>query len=481
MAERNSTLPCTPSVLTAGGARLAAASRSAAAQSAVVLGIRVGGAVLQMLLVGAVALRFSVEDVGLNGVLWSVALVARMAGTVGVDVIGLRTASPLWTGGQARAARAVARRDLRAVSTLWGWGLAALALACAGMALARRPWELLLALGVVAAASAFERLFVVQRQARGWPVLGQFLESVALPGLGLLGALLAAAFAPDLLVLSQVAAFVLVAVALWFASPAGPLVPGGQLQRPRAPRHRVTARHRSEGTTAFGAVRRPARRAASSGLPDVDCCRSPEIGPVPWRAALTVGAGNALTALCVRGPMFVLGGHSLATAGVYEVAQKVQSGGAMGTSAVATVFSSRIATTLRDLRGLARLLAQAAASSLVLPVGLLAFLFVVGQDGLVRLLGTDYQGAWTAATVLVAATVVNAVTSAFSTVLMLGGRERVFTVISALQMVLVVGGALLTGSRTAETMAAWVLVGEFFRSACMAGGLWLHVRAVKTD
>ena len=45
----------------------------------------------------------------------------------------------------------------------------------------------------------------------------------------------------------------------------------------------------------------------------------------------------------------------------------------------------------------------------------------------------------------------------------------------------VVGGALLSGARTAETMALWVLVGEAFRSLCMVGGLWLHLRELKTD
>ena len=117
----------------------------------------------------------------------------------------------------------------------------------------------------------------------------------------------------------------------------------------------------------------------------------------------------------------------------------------------------------------------------MLPVGLLVFLLAVGPEGLVNLLGTSYQGAWTAATVLVVATVVNAVTSAFTNVLVLGGRERLFTMIAAGQVVVVVGGALLSGARTAETMALWVLVGEAFRSLCMVGGLWLHLRELKTD
>jgi len=193
-----------------------------------------------------------------------------------------------------------------------------------------------------------------------------------------------------------------------------------------------------------------------------------------------VGAGNALTSLCVRGPMFVIGGQSLAAAGVYEVAQKIQSGGAMGTSAVATVFAPRIAVALRKPAALIKLLVQAGGSSLVVPLGLLAFLFVVGSDGLVAVLGDEYQGAWAASVVLVVSTVINAITSAMSNVMMLGGRERMFVVIAAVQMLLVVGGSLVSGADTAVSMALWVLVGEAFRSACMVAGLALHLRAVRT-
>ena len=74
--------------------------RAAALQSALVMSIRIGGAALQMLLVAVVALRFPVEMVGLNGVMWAVALVARAAGTFGLDTSGMRSQSPLWAEGR---------------------------------------------------------------------------------------------------------------------------------------------------------------------------------------------------------------------------------------------------------------------------------------------------------------------------------------------------------------------------------------------
>lgn len=429
------------------------APRSATLQSLVVLGIRVGGAVLQMLLVATVALRFSVTDVGLNGILWAVALVARMAGPLGLDVMGLRTQSPLWAEGRDSAAVAHARRYTGALARVWAVALLVFAGACVAVAVSGGPWGWVLALGIVATTSAFQRMFVMQRQARSWPLLGQFMESIALPALGLLGALLTSVFAPEWLIASQVVAFTVVMLVMWAVSP--PMQDG-----------------------------RARRRAASAYVPRH---AKPATGPdaaderIPWHPALTVGAGNALTSLCVRGPMFVIGGQSIAAAGVYEVAQKIQSGGAMGTSAVATVFASRIAVALRQPAALIKLLIQAGGSSLVVPVGLLLFLFVVGSDGLVRVLGDEYRGAWGAAVVLVVSTLINAITSAMSNVMMLGGRERMFAVIAAVQMVVVVGGALVSGADSAVTMALWVLAGEVFRSACMVGGLWLHLREVRSS
>ena len=92
--------------------------RAAALQSALVMSIRIGGAALQMLLVAVVALRFPVEMVGLNGVMWAVALVARAAGTFGLDTSGMRSQSPLWAEGRHDEARAIARRASSSASRL---------------------------------------------------------------------------------------------------------------------------------------------------------------------------------------------------------------------------------------------------------------------------------------------------------------------------------------------------------------------------
>ncbi|ROZ62211.1 hypothetical protein EDL96_11020 [Kocuria soli] len=410
---------------------------SAHLQSLTVLGIRIGGAALQMALVAVVALRFPVEDVGLNGLLWSIALVARMAGSFGVDLSGMREQAPLWAANDGRRARLLARRDARTIAVLWGFVGIAVALVAGLGEFLGYPGRWLIAFWMVAAASAFGRLFMVQRIAKQQPVAGQFMESVALPFFGLVAALAASYTDPGLLIPGQVVAFVLMALILWWLSPA----PGRSL-----------AQYRAEGI---------------------------EIPRTPWKVALPLGLGATLTALCVRGPMFVLSSRSLAVAGTYDVAQRIQSAGAMGTSAVSTVFGPRIAVAVRERPKLRRLVIEAAVASAVMPALLLVFLLVVGEHSLVSLLGAEYSGTWGAAVVLVISTLINATTSATSNVLMLGGYERWFMRISGVQLLLVVGGAWLTGADTAPAMAFWVLGGELFRSLAMSIGFLLHDRSLK--
>ena len=406
--------------------------RAAALQSALVMSIRIGGAALQMLLVAVVALRFPVEVVGLNGIMWAVALVARAAGTFGLDTSGMRSQSPLWAEGRHDEARAIARRDARALLRIWAV-LTVLALAASLIVqLAGGAGGLVIVLYGVAVSSALGRLFMVQRVARQAPLAGQFLESVALPGLALLIAIASALLAPQLLIPGQVAAFVIISVAFWRLSPtAGPPPP------------------------------------ASVTVP-----------PVPWGQSLILAAGSALTALSVRGLMFLLGARSLAATGTYEVAQRIQSAGAMGTTAVATVFMPRIAMSVTQRGRVVALVLEAAVVSAVLPTLLLGFLLVLGEHRIVDLLGPEYQGTWGASVILVVATLINALTSATSNVLMLGGRERLFLVISGAQLVLVVGGAWLLGTDSAVGMAWWMLIGELLRSCAMVTGFLVHLRGL---
>lgn len=403
--------------------------RSAGLKSLLVLSIRIGGAALQMLLVGVVALRFPIEAVGVNGLLWAVALVARAAGTVGLDTSGVRSQSPLWAAGRDDEARAIARRDARALVRIWALLAVLSGIAAVAVQVLRGGGLWVVLFYGVAASAALGRLFMVQRTARQAPLAGQFLESVALPGLALVAVLISAAAAPQLLIPGQVVAFVVVGVLFWRLSPAA----------------------------------EPVRTAV-------------EAPPIPWRQSLILATGGALTAMSVRGPMFLLGARSLAAAGTYEVAQRIQSAGAMGTTAVATVYMPRIAMAGRRRSQLTRLILEAAAVSAVLPTLLLGFLLVLGEQRIVDLLGDDYRGTWGAAVILMTATLINALTSATSNVLMLGGRERLFTVISGAQLILVVGGAWALGTDTAVGMAWWMLIGELLRSTAMVAGFLLHLR-----
>lgn len=405
-------------------------SRSARASSAV-LAIRIVGALMQMSLVAIVVWRYSPEEVGLNGILWSVALVARMTGAVGLETLGFKLQAPLWAAGDQSSATSLALRDLRVVLAGWGGllGLVGLGALVGGITWGWPGWWIM-ALAVVAATSGLHHLFVLQLQARDRPILGQFMESVALPGLASVGALAAASFDRDHLITSQLVAFVVVAVILYLFSP---------------------------------------------------CFRSHEKAsnePVVWRTALILAFSAFLTALTSRAPVFFLGAHALAAAGIYDVAQKIQSAGALGTDAVATVYMSRISVSLRRTRDLLRIMYETATLSLFIPVGVLAFLFLLGRDGIDALLGPEYSDAWLAAVLLVLASIVNAITSAMSNVIILGDRERMYLGVCLAQISLVIGGALFSAADTAVEMAIWVLVGQVFRSGATVVGFVLHCRTL---
>ncbi|WP_146202125.1 hypothetical protein [Kocuria rosea] len=387
-----------------------------------------------MALVAVVALLYSVEEVGLNGLLWSVALVCRMAGTIGIDSMGMKIQAPLWQMGDDSCARSYARRDVGVVAKLWLVVMFMCLISAIALHYAAGVSGLIvIALGVVGCSSAFQRLFVVQRQARNQPLLGQVMESVVLPGLGIVGVVASAHWAPDLLVLSQVAAFVIVSFCTYMSSPA----------------------------FFFRVV--------------------PPVASIEWWPTLTLGLGATLTALAARVPMFLIAGQSLAAAGAYDVAQKIQSAGSLGTNAVSTVFMPRVTGALYQRDLLVRLAVSAAASSLLIPVSLLLVLLVFGEHGLVELLGEDFRDAWSAAVLLLVAAVINAATSVTGNVLMFSGRERVFTAVALAQLAIVASGAIGFGADSAAEMAIWVILGELFRGSCMLGGFVVHLKALRVS
>lgn len=382
-----------------------------------VLGIRVGGAGLQLVMVWAVASVYSIEEVGLNGLLWSVALVARMAGPVGLDTTGMKSQAPLWDSGNGKEARALARRDVRALGRVWLILLSIFAILAAGAQVLLGDYGIMIiAFGIVAFVSAMQRIFITQRQAQKKPLLGQFMESILLPTLAIVGVYASAAFARNMFMMSQVLAFILVALLLFFLSPARKL----------------------------------------------RMCPATE--PVPWGVASTLAIGSTLTGLTVKAPMFLMGLQSLTAAGTYEVAQKVQSAGSMGTTSVATVFMPRIVSFMSHSRQLTVLITQAAAMSMIVPLILLCVLLSVGEDGLLSILGDEYAGAWSASVLLMVAVVMNAATSGVSNVLMLGGQQRLYLAISISQLTILLSGATLSGVTSANEIAIWVIVAEGFRS-----------------
>lgn len=194
-----------------------------------------------------------------------------------------------------------------------------------------------------------------------------------------------------------------------------------------------------------------------------------------------MAAGSLLTSLTSRAPIFFLGMNSLAIAGTYDIALRIQSVGTLGTSAVTTVYLAKISVALHQARTLVRFIVEAAILSLPIPAFLLVFFVAVGQDGLVSILGPEYSGAWSAAILLVVASIINAVTSAMSHVLILAERERMYLCICAAQIFLVIGGAVLFDANTAAEMAVWVLMGEMLRSMAMVVGFIVYWRVLSTQ
>lgn len=407
-------------------------SRSVVRSSAV-LAVRIAGAFLQLGLVALVALRYSPHEVGLNGVLWALAVISRMAGAMGLETLGIKTQAPLWAAGDRSTASSFALRDFRVLLSGWSVLLTTVLL---GTLIGTLAWGWqgwwIAALAIVAATSGLHRLLVLQLQAKEQALLGQIMELVALPGLAFVGALGASFVAPQHLITSQVIAFLVVTVLLYLLSPC------------------------------------------------FRCENKPSTEPIAWRTAFSLAGGGLLTAMTSRAPVFYLGMQSLSTAGTYDIAQRIYSAGTLGTSAVTTVYLPRIASSLAHIRTLMRLMVEAALLSLLIPVGLLIALLFFGRDGISAILGAEYSGAWLPAVLLMVSSIVNSGTSAMSYVIMFGEREKTYLAVCAMQLLVVLGGALLFQTDTAAEMAFWVLMGEIFRSAAMMLGFLLHWRSLPT-
>lgn len=319
--------------------------------------------------------------------LWTAALIARVCGTVGLDMVSLGDQTTAWGQQNRDLASGLAARDTRALTVLW---LSLFTLACivAGL-VALAGWshaDVIVAFSIACGVSAMQRLWTVQLIAQGRTQVGQSIESIILPLGAIVGAILCAVYAPEALLWSQVLAFTFAALITLIVAP---------------------------------------KRRTNMQLPRIE-----------WLRAMPVAAGAALTALSVRLPIFVLGSVSISAAGVFDVSQRVQSAGSLGVSAVATALLpslSQAATELDRKRLWIQVLVGACLAALI-PTALLIGLLWAGPDIFVVALGPAYVDAWLPGVLLVAAALVNASTSAVSNLLSITGFGRYFAWISALQL-----------------------------------------------
>ena len=389
--------------------------------------IRIVGVILLIVQVAVVAYFEGLEVVGLNGILWSSVVIFRVAGPLGIDVMALKDACNPKFDNYSNYVPSLARRDTKALLKIWipilgigagGWSIS--------IAFDLVDGVLVPVTALACFASAFHRLWFMSLISRQKPYLSQILESILLPVLALAAVLVTPRGNETTFLIGQGIAICAVSLLLGAAA---------------------LARSNKHG----------------KGLP-----------PTNWRGGLAVALGASLTALAVRSPIFIVGSGSVRLAGEYDIAQRFQSAGSIGVSAVSTALMPRLAKSIQhdETKLILRLLITGGAISASIPAVLLSLLLVSGRDFVAQLLGDEYGALWGAAVVLTAASLVNALTSSVSNALSLGRRERWFAWISGIQLSLIIAAAFVLGSPLPEQMAFVVLISELIRSVLLVTALF---------
>ncbi|MFL4479381.1 lipopolysaccharide biosynthesis protein [Paeniglutamicibacter sp. ORCA_105] len=378
--------------------------------------MRVAGALLILCLVAIVALHHGKVAVGLNGILWSAAVIARTAGTFGLDLISLRAIATVQE--QGRDIGPIAARYRSVLFRIWAVCISVVLLICFVIAFWSSEVATVLLICLIAcAASGMQRLWYVHMIASGRIHLAQSIESVGLPLLAIVGALLTSGAGVAALLISQAVAYLITGIAFWLLSPGRGAVP--------AKDHRII-----------------------------------------WRAVSTNFFASAFTAIAVRAPIFFVGATSAASAGAYEIAQRVQSAGSLGVTAVSTSVLPVLARTAKSARRrtMGLQLAGMGVLACLMPATLLMGLLLIGEDRARGILGDEYGDVWLPTTILMVAALVNASTSCISNLLAVSSLESSFLATSALQLCVLL--ATLAWLQDASPLSASiaVLVSEAVRS-----------------
>lgn len=382
---------------------------------------RIIGAGLQLVAVALVGLNYSLEVLGLYGMFWATAMIFRVAGAWGLDLTGLKTQSVLWHQGETSAARAYATRDSFTLAIVWS-GLAVLGvvgISLGAFFLGYSP-SFPLILVMVAAISAMQKLWTNQMRAAERIQIGQLLESVALPASGI-ALIFASIWFPQLdLLWGQLIALCIILVMFYLFNPLRP----------------VTRRQRYD------------------------------LSPQPWKEAIALGASTFLSALSSRIGIFFTGFGALSSAGIYEIAQRIQSVSALTINSVATVFlpAIRVEAVTGTPRRLKVLLLRGTLLSFAPPALILVLHLIAGEWALSLVFNDSMPTLWLSCTLLLGAAALNGATGILSNLLAMTGRGRTFAVIALLQLILLVAGICIEADFNEVTVAKWVLLSEAVRS-----------------
>lgn len=405
-------------------------SRSLVNSSLIVLFVRILGASLQVVLVAVAVAYFPIELVGANAVLWSCAIVARVSGTLGLDLFVLRELPVLWTTDRDRFRRTcgIINRSLGAVLV----GIYCLLASFLFLSLRGDSFlELAVVVPVVMFVSSFHRLWSVEIRARGSIIFSQVLDTIFAPTLAIAAMLVSAAISPDLLLVGQMIALSCAALVVRIFV-------------------QVPAQARG-GFLSWG----------------------------QWKGILPLGVGTLFSVVASRGPLLVVSYVSVSQAAIYDVGQRFHSAATLASTSASSVFLPRVNEHVVNRRS-ATLTRELISTSIIgaVPAGLIvAGLFAIGPYRFEDLLGVEYAGAWRTTVLLTSAGLVTALFGICHGFLAMVNRAKSFVAIAAVQAAaVIILGALLLPS--ASEMALILLLLEVCRGIVLCIMVTRFVRRI---
>jgi O-antigen/teichoic acid export membrane protein len=397
-----------------------------------VVGIRVLGAVAQLLVLGAYTQWFTLAEIGRFAVALAIWAFARQVGPLGGDQALLRGVAALRSTGRIGTTAALGRQAERRVVAATGYPALALVVILFAVGRGGSAVALLIVGGIPL--YGLQGIYTAELRGHERHALAQIPESLMLPLLQLFIAWLLRGHAADAAVGGTLAAAAVVVLVL-------------------------------------KVVTRAIRQQESGGV--LDSNESSEFLTVSRPAAVA----QAATAAAVKVPVLLVA--SLAgpeQAAIFEVASRGLVAIVMVTSSLGLVLSPQMAASFRDgdTPNIANLWAFGSlAAGIPAMLGVLLGI-TVGQP-LLALFGSAYQTAWFALIVMLCAGAVNAFLGFSSNVMLMANAQWAVARAGAVQLlaVLVVGIVLIPAYGAGGAALAWL-------AATITRDVWLTSRVTKT-